>query len=189
MDDLIRYSESLMQEESEKELIAKAKENPRWFEPLYDKYYKQIFLFLYKRHLNKELTAEVCSTVFYKALTKINSYQDRGLPFSSWLYKIALNESNYFFRRKSAERTILLTEESISSVSNELPTTEENDNLPLLKAALTQLKPKELNLIELRFFNGFSFKEIGEILSITENNAKVRCYRILDKMRIKMDVK
>jgi RNA polymerase sigma-70 factor (ECF subfamily) len=45
------------------------------------------------------------------------------------------------------------------------------------------LKEKDLQLIELRFFEKRSFKEIGEILDITENNAKVKSFRALEKLK------
>ena len=45
------------------------------------------------------------------------------------------------------------------------------------------LKPDELTLIELRFFEQRPFKEIAEILDITESNAKVKTYRILERLR------
>jgi len=53
-----------------------------------------------------------------------------------------------------------------------------------LLQALSSLKKHELNLIELRFFEKRSFKEIGEIQSITENNAKVKTFRSLEKLKI-----
>jgi RNA polymerase sigma-70 factor (ECF subfamily) len=53
----------------------------------------------------------------------------------------------------------------------------------LLLQALSSLKKNELNLIELRFFEKRSFKEIGEIQNITENNAKVKTFRALEKLR------
>ncbi|MGZ4055195.1 MAG: RNA polymerase sigma factor, partial [Bacteroidia bacterium] len=46
-----------------------------------------------------------------------------------------------------------------------------------------QLPEDELQMIEMRFFEKRSFKEIGEILEITENNAKVKTYRILEKLK------
>ena len=48
---------------------------------------------------------------------------------------------------------------------------------------LEKLKPGELHLIELRFLEGRAFKEIAEILNITETYAKVRTYRVLDKLK------
>jgi RNA polymerase sigma-70 factor (ECF subfamily) len=49
--------------------------------------------------------------------------------------------------------------------------------------ALQFLKPDQLQLIEFRFFEQLSFKEIGEQLGLTENNAKVKTFRALEKLR------
>jgi RNA polymerase sigma-70 factor (ECF subfamily) len=189
LDDLIKYSEKLMQEASEKEWIERAKENPRWFQPLYDKYFSQIFKFLFKRHADEIITAEICSEVFYKALIKVSSYKDKGHPFSSWLYRIALNESNQAFRKNKYQRFIPLDLLKSENLFNEFPLEDSQDQLETLKKAMQTLKPEDLDLIELRFFNELSFKEVANVLNISENNAKVKCYRILDKLRIKMNVK
>jgi RNA polymerase sigma-70 factor (ECF subfamily) len=178
-----------MQEGSEKEWIERAKENPRWFEPLYEKYFALIFKFLFKRHADETITSEICSEVFFKAVTKIKSYEDQGHPFSSWLYKIALNESNQFFRKQKYQRVIPLDLLQTENLFDEFPLEDSIQQLELLKKALQTLKFKELEIIELRFFNSLSFKEVASVLNIKENNAKVRCYRILDKLRIKMKVK
>jgi RNA polymerase sigma-70 factor (ECF subfamily) len=178
-----------MQEASEKEWIERAKENPRWFEPLYEKYFSQIFRFIYKRHADETITAEICSEVFYKALIKIKHYKDRGYPFSSWLYKIALNESNQVFRKKKYQRVIPLDLLKSENLFDEFPLEDSPQDVEALKWAIHTLKPHELDIIELRFFNEMSFKDVALVLNITENNAKVKCYRILDKLRIKMNVK
>ena len=56
-------------------------------------------------------------------------------------------------------------------------------NKKILFRALGKLKEEPLQLIEMRFFERRSFKEIGEILNITENNAKVKCFRALEKLK------
>ncbi|NJM24973.1 MAG: sigma-70 family RNA polymerase sigma factor [Bacteroidia bacterium] len=48
---------------------------------------------------------------------------------------------------------------------------------------LEKLKPEELQLIELRYMESRPFKEVADILGISENYAKVRTYRVLDKMK------
>ena len=48
---------------------------------------------------------------------------------------------------------------------------------------LQRLKPDELQLIELRFLETRAFKEVAEILNITETHAKTKTYRTLDKMK------
>ena len=54
----------------------------------------------------------------------------------------------------------------------------------VLAIALQYLSMPELELIELRFFDDKSFAEIAGILEITENNAKVKTYRVLDKLKL-----
>lgn len=189
MEELISYTEQLILLEAEKEQIESSKQNPRFFKPLYNKYYERIFRFLYKRTGNKEDAADITSQVFYKALINIKKYNHRGLLFSSWLFRIAVNESNLLFRKQKKQQHIILDESHINALSEEVQLIEEDDSLKQLKTAIRSLKSSELNIIELRFFEGFSFKEVGEILKITENNAKVKCYRVLDKLRIKMETK
>ena len=48
---------------------------------------------------------------------------------------------------------------------------------------IKKLKEDEVQIVELRFFEKRSFKEIGEILDITENNAKVKSHRVINKMK------
>ena len=50
-------------------------------------------------------------------------------------------------------------------------------------ACLSQLKENDMQLIELRFFEKRSFREMGEILDLTENNAKVKTFRALEKLK------
>jgi RNA polymerase sigma-70 factor (ECF subfamily) len=60
---------------------------------------------------------------------------------------------------------------------------EEKEDYHDLHLALSRLEADDLELLELRFFENRPFKEIAEILAITENNAKVRTYRTLDKLK------
>jgi RNA polymerase sigma-70 factor (ECF subfamily) len=55
--------------------------------------------------------------------------------------------------------------------------------------AFRKLDPDDIQLIEFRFFEKRSFAEIGGIIGVTENNAKVKVYRILDKLRKLMCIK
>ena len=58
-----------------------------------------------------------------------------------------------------------------------------NDNKIRLINSLKSLKSKDLNIIELRYFERRSYREIGSILKITENNAKVKSYRALRRLK------
>jgi len=177
----IKADEQLLNEE---EVIKKAQGNPEHFRPLYEKYFRKIFLFILHRVSDKESAADLTSQVFLKALTNISRYSFKGLPFSSWLYRIAVNECNDYFRKNKRVRTVVLEDTIANSLYDELFENEARDELKSkLPLVFDRLKPEELQLIELRFLESRPFKEVAEILGITENNAKVRVYRILDKMK------
>ena len=163
--------------------IKQAQVDPACFGPLYDRYYKPIFLFLYRRTDDEELTADLTSQVFLKAITYLPKYQFKGLPFSAWLFRIAVNEMNMFFRKNKNCRTISLEDSNFDRIAEDLGENDKEEKIVLLLEGIQSLGLDELHYIELRFFEDRSFKEIADIMAITENNAKVRTYRILDKIK------
>jgi RNA polymerase sigma-70 factor (ECF subfamily) len=167
-------------------LIEKAKQNPEAFGVLYEKYFSELFKFVFKRVGEEELTSDITSQVFLKALVNLPKYEYRGLPFSAWLYRIATNQVNEFFRNHQQERLIQLGEKQLQTLFDESETffDKKSQNIEeILANLLEQLEDEEVELIELRYFEELSFKEVAYILNITENNAKVRTYRILEKMK------
>lgn len=169
---------------NEEEVILLSVDNPENFRVLYERYYRQIFLFILHRVGDKELSGDLSSQVFLKALNNLSKYQPRGLPFSAWLYRIAVNECNDLFRRTKRSRVVVLEEGHTERLYEEM---EDHDPLEEVKRMLPQvlekLKLEELQIIELRFLENRPFMEVANILGITENYAKVRTYRILDKMK------
>lgn len=164
-------------------VIEAAKKNPKYFAPLYEKYYEYIFRFIYQRVDDKELALDITSQVFLKAMSHLSKYKHKGFPFSSWLYRIARNEVYTSFKNKKAKRTINIDSVNIYNLIDEIETDRLEQYYDQLIKTIADLPEDELQLIEMRFFEKRSFKEIGEILEITENNAKVRLYRVLDKLK------
>lgn len=169
---------------TEKQVIAAAKKNPARFAPLYNKYYKPIFIYIFKKLKDEELTADITSRVFLKALLNLDKYQDRGFPFSSWLYKIAGNEVNMHFRKANKKQQVELNEKDLKVLMDEVELSpNQEDQLETLINALNQLPLEVSELIDMRFFEKRSFKEMGEILGTSEGNAKIKTYRALDKLK------
>jgi len=169
--------------QDELDLIKKAQNNPEQFGPLYKKYHEQIFRYIYQRMDDVELAHDITAQVFIKALLNINKYEYRGVPFSSWLYRIAKSELYQSFRVKKAERTINIDTVNVVAIIDEIESDETEENKKHLLHSLSLLKEKDVQLIELRFFEKRSFKEMGEILELTENNAKVKTFRALEKLK------
>lgn len=166
------------------ELIKASHKEPRFFESLYNKHYNQVFRFVYSRTRIKELAADITADVFLKALLNLKNYSFQGTPFIAWLIRIALNEVAQFYRKSSKARVITIDDQNLTFFLKELDSQPHNENLELVAKLLEHLEVEEVGLIELRIFEARPFKEIGDILGITENNAKVKFYRIIDKLKM-----
>ena len=108
-----------MLKDTEQQLIEAAQTDPQCFEPLYTKYYEQILKFVYKRIEHLDDVREVTSIIFTKALINIGKYKDQGFPFSSWLYRIAINEINQFYRDSKKVRLISMDDEGLNNIAHE----------------------------------------------------------------------
>lgn len=174
--------------QTEEECIKAAQENPHAFKKLYERHYTAIFGFILKRINDKDITADVTQQVFVKALTSIKKYNHKGLPYSAYLYRIATNECNSFFRIKNKFRFVVVDDELSESLIDQLGIEDTYySKMAKLKEAFKLLQIDEIQLLELRFFEMMSFREVGYIMSITENLAKVKTYRLLSKMKKMMD--
>ena len=112
-----------------------------------------------------------------------NSLIKVGIPFSSWLFRIAKSELYQSFRDKKARRTVSIDSMQIGKVMEEFQIDESEHKREVLLKVLPLLKESQLQLIEMRFFEKRSFREMGEILDLTENNAKVKTFRALIKLK------
>lgn len=177
------YHQSALLMEEELGIIQLAKNDPRHFGPLYKKYYQQIYRYIQQRLDDPDLACDITSQVFVKALTNIHKFEFRGVPFSSWLYRIAKSELYQSFRDRKVEMNSYNIHFHFETRDDDFEDENHQHQKTLLLQALSSLKKHELNLIELRFFEKRSFKEIGEIQNITENNAKVKTFRALEKLR------
>lgn len=164
--------------------ITQAKSDPSKFEPLYRKYYSPILRYLMQRSEDEEMAHDVASQVFVKALKNLNQFEFRGVPFGSWLYRIAKSELYQQYRERQSSRTVRMDNLQIPTFDELFSDRQEaEENRLKLLSSLKMLRPEHVKLIEMRFFEQLSFKEIGESLGLTENNAKVKTFRALEKLR------
>lgn len=167
----------------EQRIIERSKKDPRAFAHIYDHYYEDIFQFIYRRTDDEDLTADICSQSFFKALQNIKKYEFRGLPFSAWLYRIASNEVNKYFNKKKKDRIFSVEEERILELFENDENEFSQEHIQLLVKTLKELPTETMEVLELRFFEEKSFKEIAFILNIGESGAKMRLYRAVEKLK------
>tara|TARA_Y100000589_G_scaffold3897_2_gene3479 strand:- start:12831 stop:13385 length:555 start_codon:yes stop_codon:yes gene_type:complete len=172
---------------SEEKLVSIAKQDRKNFKHLYNLYYERIFLFLLRRSENENIAQDLTQQTFIKAMINIEKFEFKGFPFSSWLYRIGLNELNLYYRNNKKKRAISIDSNEIPELTEELPN-ESNPSLTnenLIKA-LNFLSEAEVTLVEMKYFEKRSHQEISEILGITVANAKVKLHRIIKKMKSKI---
>lgn len=178
--------------EEEWEEVQAAQRNPARFRPLYQRYYEPIFRYVFRRTSDEHLTADICSQIFLKALQRIGSYEYKGVPFSAWLYRIAGNEVAQHYRNSKKNRVVSLEYHSVSRMVEEMRQEvgiekPQTPSVHKMIEALQGMKESDIQLIELRFFEERPFKEIAAILDITESNAKVRTYRVLERLKKRIE--
>ncbi len=167
-------------------IVQAAQKDASAFGKLYSKYFPQIFKFIYRRTDNEQLTGDLTAQVFLKALQKIHSYSYKGVPFSAWLFRIASNEVVQHYRDIGKNRIVALENYQVKELISEEKSESNEEDLKLMIQYLGELKEEEIQLIELRFFEQRPFKEIAQIMDLTENNTKVKTYRILERLRKKI---
>ncbi|MCB0401461.1 MAG: sigma-70 family RNA polymerase sigma factor [Flavobacteriales bacterium] len=172
--------------QSEKKLIELSKRDSRYFAPLYEKYHEQIFRFVYKRMNDLDDSSDITSQVFLKALVHIKNYKHTGVPFVAWLYRIAINEINQYYRDKKKKRTINISHVDVRNIVNDAEVKYNFEMQDKMIASLNELDDLKILLLELRYFEKRSFKEIASILNITESNAKIKVYRLLEELQKKL---
>ena len=102
--------------------IQAAQKDAAMFRPLYNRYFEQIFQFIYKRTLNEDLCADICSQVFLKAMQRLDGYTFQGVPFSAWLFRIASNEVAQHYRTTQKSRVVSVEDFTLNSIIDELDT-------------------------------------------------------------------
>lgn len=171
-------------EEQLKELkiIELSKKDPKHFGLIYERYHHEIFVFINKKTDDLNVSGDLTSQVFMKAMQNLSKFEYRGVPFSAWLYRIASNEANLYFRKQSKQRAINIETPGVEKMMELFDPGEERDIEPVIQA-IAKLKVEEVELVELRFFEKFSYKEIAYIRNTTENNAKVKTFRVIKRIR------
>lgn len=184
-----------MDKETEFQLIQKARSDPEAFGVLYEHYYGQVFGYIFRRLINKNIAQDITSETFLKAYTNFWKYKWTGVSIGAWFYRIASNEVNMYFRNKKYETTILtsLNENKNIGQTDNSTTQQEKENLDrelknyedflIIQSRLKDLPVKYQEVIALRYFEQRSIKEIAEILNKKEGTIKSLLSRAIDRMK------
>jgi RNA polymerase sigma-70 factor, ECF subfamily len=179
----------------ETDLLRNIRENPERFSEIFKLYYKSIFGYIMRRTGIFDDAADIAADTFLKAFRNIHNFRYSGISVKVWLYRIATNEINLYFRFKHRHTSIferIITEDK-DLFSNYLiddrkeieAEFQKHEQFNLILKELKTLPLKYQEVIALKYFEGRDNKEIVGILNIKEGTLKSLLSRGLEKLREK----
>ncbi len=153
---------------------------------LYDRYYEQVFGYIYHCTLDRPTTEDLTSNVFLAAFRHLGRYRWQQIPFRAWLLRIATNEVRTYYRRRKCSRTARrrLEQDDIAdsgpSADVEPAATEQ---YRMVHQALLELRPKYRAIIILRYFEDKTIAEITDITDQREGTVKSQLHRGLARLQ------
>ncbi len=162
-------------------LVRRAQEEREAFAALYVKYLKRVYTYVYYRVGSVEDAEDISESVFLHALIHLDRYQDRGIPFSAWLLRIAHNLVANWHRDSKRRRTVGL--DAVGPLPDTSPMPEEaveseEERREVLELLATLSEERQQALI-LRYAEGMKHREIGEVMGKSAGAVKVLIHRSL----------
>lgn len=157
---------------------------------IFNAYYKRVYNYNYYRTHNQVVSEDLTSITFEKVLSNIQSYKPEKAEFEVWLFTIARNVLNDYFRTQkkypwdSIEK-VFETVSSEESLEHHMILNEEKD---YLLQSVKKLKDTERALIAYKYGAGLKNKEIAMIMGMKEKTVSVILYRALQKLKAKLEV-
>ena len=141
-------------------------------------FWDDVFSFVLKKVQDRTIADELTVAVFAKILTKLNLY-DENFQFKTWILTIAQNSVIDYWRKKSKKETLT---ENLAEVKNEFEKSPEElliskQQQQRIISTIASMDSNYRKILELRFFEEKSIKEIAETLNISVANTKVRIMR------------
>lgn len=169
----------------ELQLIEQAKTDKEAFGQLYERYNKQISSYIYYRVGNSHDAEDLTTRVFMRAMQHIAHYEDQGVPFSAWLYRIARNLVANWHRDQNRRQILSLEDVNQWHFREESPelAIEWLEHKDTLYNAIRRLPRDRQELLILKFVDRLSNAEIGEILDRSEGAIKSLYHRTLLALR------
>ena len=177
----------------EADLLDRIRNRPESFAELFKMYYQPIFGYIIRRTGSFDDSADIAAETFLKAFQYIHRYRYRGIAVKVWLYRIATNEINLYFRNKLKHNSIFeridiedkkIFEDYLAEDRKEIEAElQKHEQFLTIQMELKKLPVKYQEVIALRYFEGKENKEIIEILDINEGTLKSLLSRGLEKLR------
>ena len=179
-------------EADEQLLVEAAQKDPSRFAQLYEANFERVYAYVVTRVRNRDEAEDLTAEVFHKALVHLGSFESRGVPFAAWLYRIAANaiadhshrQAHEQARRSASQHEIPGTEAATEAcVPQDL---EEVERRARLFRLVNALPTDQRRVVQMRFNEEKSVREIAEALGKSEGAIKQLHFRALERLRTRM---
>ena len=160
------------------------------YRSLVEKHQDLVYTIVHRIITRAEEAEEVAQDVFVKAYQKLAEFKAEA-KFSTWLYRIAYNTAVSHTRKKKIEFNAMdeemIENHSENEVQHEIMGLSAEEQSQLIKKALSTLPRTDNLIISLYYYHGKDLEEISEIVGLSQNNVKVKLFRIRKKLLIEMN--
>ena len=161
------------------DFVRRVKEFQReaWDE-LYDTYFPKMYRYLYVRIGDRDVAEELTAEVFEQACKGVHRFHYRGVPFASWLYRVAHNVMvDWQRRRKRNPEVPVLVDIAGADQTERIGARDE------LQRALSALTQEQRQVLLLRHVEGHSAASAGAIMGKKDNAIRALEFRALASLR------
>lgn len=176
-------------DQDESALIDQAKHDREAFGRLYELYVDRIYNYIYYRTGDRQEAEDLTARVFIRAIKHIGRYEDKGAPFSAWLYRIARNMLANWYRDNKNRKMIPL--DNIAQkhrFGDPALESELEQEREALLVAIRRLPAARQELLILKFVERLPNSEIGQIMGRSEGAIKSLYHRTLLSLRDDMKI-
>ena len=152
------------------------------FEQLVNQYSEQLYWQVRRIVLKHEDADDVLQNVFLKAWSKLDTFHQES-KISTWLYRIALNESLDFMRKKKTQ--VVSSDDAETMVGSTLMADDYFNGTEaeaMLQEAVAQLPDVQRMVFNMRYFDDMKYSEISEILQTSEGSLKASYHIAVKKI-------
>ena len=171
-------------EEALDRLIRDAKAGDAWaFGRIFDEFHQPVYRFIASRVHRPSDAEDLTQLVFVKALEALPRYEQRGIPFGGWLFRLARNTIIDHIRTRHDHAELDAVSERASTDAGPEQLASVRDDMDAVSRALAGLTDEQREAIELRFFGGLSAREAAEVMGKQEGTVRGLQFRAIASLR------
>jgi RNA polymerase sigma-70 factor (ECF subfamily) len=172
-----------LSELTESQVIARAKlGDADAISALYERYEPKIRRYVLGRLGDPNLAEDICSDVFVKVLESLDRYEDRGWPFSAWLYRIAYARTIDVMRQTNRRTSVPLDEAQLGTLDPPDEAVMARMAYNEIKTTMSALTNEQQLVLRLRFGEDRSLADIAKSLGRSIGSVKALQHRGLNRL-------